>query len=516
MSDRRGVTILGRSLELSNLEKVLYPQTGLTKAGVLNYYRSVAPWLLGHLRCRPLTLKRYPDGAQGEPFYEKRCPQHRPDWMSVARLAHEEGKEIGYCQVNDLASLMWTGQIASLELHVLLSRHMAPRRPTAVVFDLDPGPGVSLTEAGRIALRLRRVLEGIGLESRAKVSGGKGVHCYVPLNTPISFDKTKHFARTVARRMEAHYEQEVTSRMPKKHREGKVFIDWSQNDRHKTTVCAYSLRAGPRPTVSAPVTWDELSQAVEAGDSDALRFGPQQVIERLDSMGDLLGDVLTLRQHLPGVEPETVETPARWQSDADSDDQAREALEAYRKRRQLDKTPEPASGGDLEQLRGTFVIQKHAASSLHYDFRLECDGVLKSWAVPKGPSTDPADKRLAVRVEDHPLAYAVFEGVIPADQYGGGQVIVWDRGAYALIDVRDGSAGVRAGLDKGHLRLQLEGVKLQGRWDLIRTGDKQGQDKEQWLLSKADDEAASPQAQTTRRECWSVLSGLWNADLAGA
>ena len=503
-----------RSPELSNLDKMLYPQSGLTKAHVLDYYRSVSAWLLPHLRLRPLTLKRYPNGVEQGHFYEKRCPAHRPEWMPTARVPHSKGKVLDYCTVNDLPGLMWIANMASLELHVLLSRAPALTRPTAVAFDLDPGPPAGLIEASEIGLLLSRVLEDLGLKSFPKVSGGKGLHLYAPLNTPCDFEQTKDFARTVAGKIEAHYPERVVSKMKKDLRGGKVFIDWSQNDEHKTTVCAYSLRAGEPPYVSAPVTWDEVEAAVEAGDEQMLRFSPGDVRKRLEERGDLFVEVLTLRQRLPGVKPQKIESVDVWDNTLQEGSGPAE-LGEYRKKRDFAKTPEPA-GGDPQSVRGTFVIQKHAASHLHYDLRLEAGGVLKSWAVPKGVDMDPDEKRLAMQVEDHPVNYARFEGRIPKGEYGGGEVIVWDFGPYEPKGAPDSPAerdmAVLKALEDGKLEFTLFGVKLQGTFILVRSG-KQEDGKVPWLLMKKNDTAARKSPDPREIEPWSVISGLWIEDL---
>lgn len=517
MAGRRRVRVLGRALELANLDKVMYPAGAITKAHVLDYYRRVAPAMLPHLRLRPVTLVRHPDGVGGPSFFEKRCPDHRPDWVATATV-----RGIRSCTVNDLATLMWTANLASLELHVLLSRAVAPDRPTVVAFDLDPGEPAGLLDAAAIGLILRRVLEGIGLASFAKVSGGKGLHCYVPLNTPVTFDQTKEFARTVAERMERHWPDRVVSRMRKALRPGKVLIDWSQNDAHKTTVCAYSLRAAERPSVSAPVAWDEVEAAVEEGDEARLRLTPERVLERLEAGGDGFAPVLARRQRLPGAAKVELEPPAVLPEREDPPPR-RGARQTARERPELAQyaakrrrsTPEPSGReAPLDELIGTFVVQQHAARSLHWDLRLESGGVLRSWAVPKGPSLDPEERRLAVQVEDHPLGYARFEGVIPAGRYGAGQVIVWDRGPFTVISAKAGRpATVEEGLASGHFEVRLQGVKLQGRFLLVRTGGGDGEPA-QWLLTKRRDETAWPAADPLANEPYSVLTGLWIDDLA--
>ncbi|HET7486442.1 MAG TPA: non-homologous end-joining DNA ligase [Acidimicrobiales bacterium] len=295
------VEVDGRRLSLSNLEKVLYPEAGFTKGQVIGYYQQVAPALLTHLRGRPLTLKRYPDGVDGQFFFEKRCPSHRPDWVPVAEVwSGRNAATVGYCVINELAALVWVANLASLELHTSLSRADDIECPTMMVFDLDPGPPATVVECCRVALRLRELFEQMGLQGVAKTSGNKGLQLYVPLNTPTTYEGgTKDFALAVAQLLEKRHPAEVLSNMNKELRTGKVFIDWSQNDRHKTTVCAYSLRARPQPTASTPVTWDEVAATAESGDPAALVFDAGQVVERVARQGDLFAAVDELEQALP-------------------------------------------------------------------------------------------------------------------------------------------------------------------------------------------------------------------------
>ena len=282
------VRVGGRLLTVSNLTKVLYPETGTMKGDVLSYYQRIAPLILPHLRDRPITLKRYPDGVEGLAFFEKRCPHFRPEWVETAPAPSEREGSIDFCLINDEAALIWVANLAALELHPLLSRREDTGRPTMLVFDLDPGPPATLLECCRVALELRDLLAEFGLASYPKTSGGKGLHFYVPLNTPVTFAQTKSFARTVAELFMRHYPDQATSIMAKDRRRGKVFIDWSQNDEHKTTICAYSLRARPRPTVSTPVHWDEIADALRAGDTASLIFEYDAVLRRIERLGDLL------------------------------------------------------------------------------------------------------------------------------------------------------------------------------------------------------------------------------------
>jgi bifunctional non-homologous end joining protein LigD len=294
-------TVDGRELKLSNLDKPLYAQAGFLKRDVIDFYAAVATTILAHLDGRALTVKRWPDGVDGKAFYQKQAPAHRPDWVQTVTLASEK-KPIDYLLAEDRATIVWLANLAALELHVPLARAEAPERPTMLVFDLDPGAPATVIECCRVALTLRGMFENLGLESFVKTSGKKGLQLYVPLNDPdVTFEQTKPFAKTVAELLEEAEPELIVSRMTKTERPGKVLIDWSQNDRNKTTVCVYSLRAAERPTVSTPLKWDEVRAALDGGDPDALRFQAGQVLERIAERGDLFAPVLSLAQKLPSV-----------------------------------------------------------------------------------------------------------------------------------------------------------------------------------------------------------------------
>jgi bifunctional non-homologous end joining protein LigD len=290
----------GRSISLSNLDKVLYPKAGFTKGQVIDYYARVAKVLLPHLKDRALTLKRYPNGVEEEFFYEKRCPSFRPPWVRTAPIwSSRQQERISFCLANDLPTLVWAANLADLELHTSLARYRNPQRPTAMVFDLDPGPGADIINCAEAALWLRDFLAEHELECFPKTSGSKGMQLYVPLNTAVTFDETKAFARRVAEALTAMHPERVLYRMEKSLRKNKVFIDWSQNDDHKTTVCAYSLRAMERPTVSTPLKWTEVQSAVKRRVPKDLFFESHEVLERMEKTGDLFAPVLTLKQKLP-------------------------------------------------------------------------------------------------------------------------------------------------------------------------------------------------------------------------
>ncbi len=300
MSRSVSVEVGGRRLSLSNLDKVLYPRVGFTKAQVIDYYTRVAPVLLPHLRARPLTLKRYPDGVEGPHFYEKQCPKHRPEWVRTASVwSRHNSRHIDFCLADDLPTLVWAANLADLELHTSLSLAQEIGRPTMVVFDLDPGAPASIVECAQVALWLRGVFDHLGLRCFAKTSGSKGLQVYVPLNTPTTYRQTKGFARALAELLEREHPHLVVSQMAKVLRPGKVLVDWSQNDEHKTTVCVYSLRARQRPTVSAPVTWDEVEELVERRDPEWLVFDSDALLARIEEVGDLFAPLVDLEQVLP-------------------------------------------------------------------------------------------------------------------------------------------------------------------------------------------------------------------------
>jgi len=289
-----------REIQVSNLSKVLYPRVAFTKGEVIDYYIRVSPVLLPHLKDRPLTMKRYPDGVEGEFFYEKNCPKHRPEWVQTARVWSESNdRMMNYCLVQDLPTLVWAANLADLELHTFLSHKDKIERPTIMVFDLDPGPPADIVQCCQVGLWLRDLLSEMKLKSFAKTSGSKGLQIYVPLNTSVNYDQTKDLSRAIAQHLEREHNDLVTSNMSKAARKGKVFVDWSQNDEHKTTICVYSLRAREEPTVSAPVKWDEVKNCLKKKKADLLKFRSDQVLARVEKLGDLFEPVERLKQKLP-------------------------------------------------------------------------------------------------------------------------------------------------------------------------------------------------------------------------
>jgi bifunctional non-homologous end joining protein LigD len=449
------VTIDGRTIKLTNLDKVLYPQTQTTKADVLSYYAQIGPTMLPHLRDRPATRKRWPDGV-GEVkgkrptvFFNKDLGAGTPDWVQRRTIAHKD-HDNDYPVVNDLATLAWLAQLAALEIHVPQWRFGSdgkPQNPDRLVLDLDPGPGVSLAECASIAMLVRDILRDIGHDPVPVTSGSKGIHLYAPLDGSQTPEQATEVARELALALESDHPDLVISTMKRSERDGKVFIDWSQNNGAKTTVSPYSLRGRDRPWVAAPRTWAELV------DSGLRQLEYEEVITRLADFGDPLAPLA------PGA--------------------GRDLLATYRSMRDPAKTPEPVPGGppDGQEDGFRFVIQEHHARRLHYDVRLEHDGVLASWAVPKAPPTDPKINHLAVRTEDHPMEYLTFHGSIPKGQYGAGAMRIWDTGTYRLHKWREGKEVIITLF--GQPGGGLGGVR---KFALIHTGSGDSQPEKNWLM----------------------------------
>lgn len=508
----------------TNVDKVFFPATGFTKGDLIRYYIEIAPAMVPHFRGRPVTLIRMPDGVQGERFYAKNAPAYTPKWVPTTDVSKTEGGFVHYIMIEDTRTLAWCANNGAVELHPFLHRANDITRPTHLAFDLDPGEGADLLTCIEVGWRVREVLQGLGLEAWPKVSGSKGLQLYVPLNTAVTYEAATPFAKAIAELLHQRHPDLIVSDMKKVLRKERVLIDWSQNHSKKTTVGPYSVR-GKRdePFVSMPVTWEELKRAEKAGKVDALFFPPAEALKRVAKQGDIFAPVLKMKQRLPkeflqkakdGALPEAAEgtggaerkgkkrVSAAKKADAS---RAARSLKAYTKKRDFSKTAEPPP--DTETLAGgdgtrRFVIQKHHATNLHYDFRLEMDGVLKSWAVPKGLATEVGVKRAAFQVEDHPLAYFDFEGTIPKGQYGGGTVMVWDVGTYELLG---------GDFEKGDLKLQLAGKKLKGEWHIFRIKSEEA--KPVWLVAKSKVPAKSL---TKKQETTSVLTGRTLEQIAAA
>jgi len=338
MTESQVVEIGNRRLKLSNLDKVLYPATGFTKGQVIDYYVRIAPALLPHLAGRPLTMKRYPEGVDAEFFFEKNAPMHRPDWVKTAPIwSHGNQRNVNFILAEDLPTLVWVANLASLELHPSLALAKDIQCPTMIVFDLDPGPPANIVQCAQVGLWVREIFDHFGLQSFAKTSGSKGLQIYVPLNTKTCYEETKPFAHALARVMEQEHPDLIVSDMKKARRTNKVLVDWSQNDEHKTTIAVYSLRARERPTVSTPVSWEEVKRALEKKDATLLVFEAPQVLERVERMGDLFEPVLKLKQKLPDLAKLSVVAP---EAPAEGD-LAAQAEKAEPKRPK--RTPKPVS-----------------------------------------------------------------------------------------------------------------------------------------------------------------------------
>ncbi|PYS73475.1 MAG: hypothetical protein DMF69_04705 [Acidobacteria bacterium] len=495
-----------RRVSLSNLDKVLYPGKRFTKARVIDYYISISKYLLPHLKNRPVTLKRFPEGVFGEFFYEKDAPAFTPDWVKTFPVPRREtaGPDIRYILINDVATLVWVANLASLEIHPFLHRVPNIGRPTSMVLDCDPGEGADILSCARVALMLHDILRELSLESLVKVSGSKGLQVYVPLNSKVTYDETGALAKALADLLHEREPKLIVSSMSKQVRTKKVFIDWSQNSEFKTTVGVYSLRAKIyRPYVSLPVTWNELNDALENRNKELLYFTPEEAIARVEADGDLFKPLLKKVQQLPR------EFRSHLQRRNKTSAISKNALQTYSAKRNFEKTKEPKPTLKQRSRQGSrrrFVIQKHAASQLHYDFRLEMHGVLKSWSVPKGPPVKLDERRLAMPTEDHPIDYLKFEGIIPKGEYGGGTVMVWDIGTYDLIE---------GNYYQGFLRIYLSGVKLKGEWTLERfASDRNGKDKrDQWRLVKSNRNTRSV---SKERDDQSALSRRSMAEIAKA
>ncbi|HZK04478.1 MAG TPA: ATP-dependent DNA ligase [Actinomycetaceae bacterium] len=454
-SAEQRVTIDGRVLTVTNLGKVLYPETGTTKADVMAYYTQIAPVLIPQAAWRPVTRKRWVDGVEGKVFFRKDLESSAPEWIPRTGIQHSDHVNV-YPLANEPAVLAWFAQVAALEIHTPQWRvdpSGSVRNPDRMVIDLDPGPGTGLRECVEVAYACRDLLAGMGLDAVPVTSGSKGIHLYAALDGTATSQEVSAVAKELAASLEAELPELVVAQQRKALREGRVLLDWSQNSSAKTTVCPYSLRGRSRPWVAAPRTWEEL---------DEPRLGQLRYEEVLERAEDGIDPIAS--QGWGGID----------------------RLAQYRSMRDASKTPEPvpqdaappsvgADGGN------SFVIQEHHARSLHWDFRLEHDGVLVSWAVPKGPPLDPEANRLAVRVEDHPLEYGSFEGTIPKGEYGAGEVRIWDAGTYESEKWRDNEViAVLTGRPDGGLG------GLPRRYALIKTSGMG--DEDNWLLKLMKDQ----------------------------
>jgi bifunctional non-homologous end joining protein LigD len=442
-------------VKLTNADKVLYPATGTTKGNVFDYYTRVAEVMLPHIAGRPATRKRWPNGVEQPSFFEKQLASSAPNWLPRASVTHRSGTTT-YPIIDSLDGLAWIAQQAALEVHVPQWRFVAewtrrgaeelkPGPATRLVFDLDPGEGVTMPRLAEVARAVRDLIADIGLSTFPLTSGSKGLHLYTPLERPVSSRGATVLAKRVAQQLEKAMPKLVTSTMTKSLRAGRVFVDWSQNSASKTTIAPYSLRGREHPTVAAPRSWEELD------DPGLRQLRYDEVLDRVARDGDLLAPL-------------------------DSDLPVGDRLTKYRSMRDASKTPEPVPKTKPASGHGnTFVIQEHHARRLHYDFRLERDGVLVSWAVPKNLPETTSVNHLAVHTEDHPLEYGTFEGNIPKGEYGAGKVIIWDSGTYDAEKFNDST-------EKGEVIVNLHGSRISGRYALIQTSG------DQWLAHRMKDQ----------------------------
>lgn len=494
------VTVDGHRLKLTHLDKVLYPETGTTKADVLGYYAEIAEFLITHAAHRPATRKRWVHGVgtaehPEQSFFQKNLDEATPSWVTRRSIQHSDHVN-EYPLVNNLATLTWLGQTAALEIHVpqwQFGRGGAPRNPDRLVLDLDPGEGVGLAECADVARYARAILREMGLDPVPVTSGSKGIHLYAALDRRQTSDQVADVAHELARALEADHPDLIVSSMSKALRPGKVFVDWSQNNAAKTTIAPYSLRGRAHPFVAAPRRWSELKSP------DLAQLDYREVLKRVKRRGDPLERVSETPQPadaaiwIPGAVPLPATTPTAAPSAAPAANVTttdHDLLTEYRSKRSTAPTPEPIPAGAPPPTAGhSFVIHEHDARVLHFDLRLEHEGVLASWALPKGVPTDMATNHLAVRTENHPLEYGDFEGTIPAGAYGAGTIRIWDSGDYELEKWRDTEVIVTLHGEPGG------GLGGSRRFALIKTGGGQPTDKN-WLihLMKPVDETATPAA----------------------
>lgn len=447
-----------RRLDLSNLQKVLYPEDGIIKAEVVAYYLQVAPTILAHLKGRPLSLVRYPEGITGESFFQKNKPDWAPEWIQSIRLG-EDGKD--YPLATEEASLVWLANLACIELHQMHVRSPKYETPDYMVIDLDPPDGLDFKEVVGIALDLREHVESYGYHPFVKTTGRKGLHVVMPLESRWSYDHVFEAAKSMVQPFVEKHNRTTTLHIAKEHRRGRVLVDIYRNRPSQTIVAAYSLRGLPGAPVSTPLTWDELREIRHSRD---LNIG--NVARRVLDVGDpweTLG-AYAVALHTDRA-PQPIPTKAHRRSRFHK---TPEQLEKYSQKREFTRTPEPLA--EIATGRGnTFVVHRHHATRLHYDLRLEQDGLLKSWAVPKGLPPRPGVKRLAVHVEDHPLEYATFEGMIPKGEYGGGKMWIYASGIYERTKEKKNGF---------YFRLNSRELSAEYRIHLMK--------ENQWLLERVD------------------------------
>jgi DNA ligase D-like protein (predicted ligase)/DNA ligase D-like protein (predicted polymerase)/DNA ligase D-like protein (predicted 3'-phosphoesterase) len=465
-----------RKLELSNLEKVLFPEDGITKAEVIEYYLKIAPTLLQHVKGRALTLIRFPDGVGGESFYQKNRPEWAPDWIEFVKLGKEEKKD--YILATEPASLVWLANLAALELHQLHSRKPDFEHPDYMVFDLDPPEGYDFSKVVSLALDLKSFIESFGYTCFAKTTGGKGIHICCPIEPQWDFHTVFEAAQTIAQPYTERNVRDTTLQIKKEARKGRVLIDIFRIRSGQSIVSPYSLRGRKGAPVSMPLTWDEIA-ALKSPLEYTINNAVDKVVQDGDAWEGMDAYAVELHTHRKAKAEKAKKLPVSKKH------KTPEQLESYEQKRDFKKTPEPEAR-ILEGTGTSFVVHRHHASHLHYDLRLEQDGVLKSWAVPRGLPPHPGVKRLAVQTEDHPMKYLTFDGVIPKGQYGAGEMWIYALGKYQITkDKKDG------------FYFRLSSKEVNGEYRIYKIKAKE------WLFERVD----TPQVNYLQDEIEPMLSG---------
>jgi DNA ligase D-like protein (predicted ligase)/DNA ligase D-like protein (predicted polymerase)/DNA ligase D-like protein (predicted 3'-phosphoesterase) len=450
------VSVEDHRLKLTNLQKVLYPSAKITKAEIIKYYLNIASVMLPHIQGRPLTLLRYPDGINDKHFFQKDAPKGKPDWIDFETLG--ESEENDYLIADEQAALVWLANLASLEIHQMSSRRPHFEQPDYMAFDLDPPEKTDFERITNLAFNLKKHIENYGYHPFVKTSGGKGLHIVMPLEPQGNMEAVFEAAKELAQVYVEEHQDETTLNFKKKARKGRIFIDVLRNRKHQIMISPYSLRGSPGAPVSMPLRWEELSDIEGSG-----QFNLKNAIDKIKDDGDAWQDI---NDHASPLHIQKSSARRAKKDSPKSGHKSPDQLNEYQRKRDFDKTGEPEAA-DIEESGNRFVIQRHHASRLHYDLRLEREGALQSWAVPKGLPPRPGIKRLAVETEDHPLNYLTFEGNIPEDEYGGGQVWIFSSGKYEMVKQK-----------KGSLHFNLQGEALSGEYHLYRTNG------DQWLLEK--------------------------------
>jgi DNA ligase D-like protein (predicted ligase)/DNA ligase D-like protein (predicted polymerase)/DNA ligase D-like protein (predicted 3'-phosphoesterase) len=447
-----------RKIELSNLNKVLYPDDKIVKAELVHYYLTIAPTILSHIKGRPLSLVRFPDGIAGEKFFQKNRPEWAPEWLEYVTLGSGDEKK-DYILATEPASLVWLANLACIELHQMHARAPQFGTPDYFVFDLDPPETYTFPQVAELALELKEHIEGYGYHPFVKTTGRKGVHILVPIEPKYTFEEAFAAAEAVAKPFVAAHERTTTLHLKKEYRKGRVFVDVFRNRGHQTIVAPYSVRGLPGATVSTPLSWDELPRM-----KSLTELNISSVLERVTSNGDpweaFAAYAEPLHTHRKTMSKKSLPASAKRKTP--------ETLEQYKQKRSFDRTPEPPPAVALGE-GNAFVVHRHHASRLHYDLRLEQDGVLKSWAVPKGLPPRPGVMRLAVATEDHPLEYLNFEGTIPKGEYGGGDMWIFARGKYIITKEK-----------KNGFYFRLQSKELNAEYRTHKTKENE------WLLERVD------------------------------